>query len=254
MVPLVVGIVAMAGCADTAGAGAPFGELPWGRTFVSTSVTEDGRPRALVADTHIRLTFTDGQLQAYAGCNHLSGQVSDEDGHLAVANLGGTEMGCGPELHDQDAWLTGLLSDRPRWALDGDELVLRAGTTELRLLDREVAEPDRPLAGPRWRVESLLDGETVASVPVGGEAYLLFHDGRFEGFTGCNEVSGTVTTVPGGLRFSDVTRTDAACDETAAALESAVLAVLDGDVTARIEADLLTLTHPSGRGLQLRAE
>lgn len=247
-------MIAMAGCAEPGGAGSASAGLPWGRTFLSTSVTEDGRPRDLVAGTRIRLTFRDEQLQAQAGCNHLTGPVTDEDGHLVVTDLALTEMGCDQARHDQDAWLAGLLSERPEWTLVGDELVLRTGTTELRLVDREVADPDRALTGTRWRVESLIDGETVASVPAGHEAHLVFDGERFEGWTGCDQVSGTAVQIAGGLRFDDVTRPRARCDDTAAALQSAVLAVLDGDVTARIEADLLTLTHPSGHGLQLRAE
>ena len=253
LVSLLVVMLVTAGCADPGGAGSPSAGMPWGRSFLSTSVIEDGRPRELVPGTRIRLVFADGRLQAQAGCNHLVGPVADDAGQLVVTDLEVTEMGCDQARHDQDAWLAALLVDRPRWTLEGDELVLRTGTTELRLVDREVADPDRPLAGTRWVVDSLIDGETVSSVPAGHEAHLVFDGDRFEGWTGCDQVSGTAVQIPGGLRFGDVTRPGARCDGTAAALESAVLAVLDGDVTARIEADLLTLTHPSGRGLQLRA-
>ena len=37
-----------------------------GRTFLSTGVTEDGRPRDLVEGSRVRLTFDDGQLSAQA--------------------------------------------------------------------------------------------------------------------------------------------------------------------------------------------
>jgi heat shock protein HslJ len=44
-----------------------------------------------------------------------------------------------------------------------------------------------------------------------------------------------------------------ACDGDPGRLESAVLAVLDGELSAQVEADRLTLTRPDGSGLRLRA-
>jgi heat shock protein HslJ len=44
-----------------------------------------------------------------------------------------------------------------------------------------------------------------------------------------------------------------ACDEDKMRLERAVLSVLDGNVTYKIAADRLTLSHPGGKGLGLSA-
>jgi heat shock protein HslJ len=44
-----------------------------------------------------------------------------------------------------------------------------------------------------------------------------------------------------------------ACEDDRMALERAVLSVLDGTVAYEIKADRLTLTHPQGKGLGLRA-
>ena len=47
---------------------------PQGRTFLSTSVTENGAPRALVDGTRIELTFAeDDRVTANAGCNIMGG-------------------------------------------------------------------------------------------------------------------------------------------------------------------------------------
>lgn len=251
-VALAVVIMAVAGCADPHSAGSPEA-LPWGRTFLSVAVTEDGHPRDLVAGTRIVLSFDDGRLRADAGCNSLTGPVGDDAGRLIVATMDSTLIGCDQERHEQDAWLSDLLTQAPRWELVGDELVMRTETVEVRLLDRRVADPDRPLVGTRWRLESLLDGEAVSSVPADIEAYLIFDGDRFEGSTGCNQVSGAAIQSPGRLRFSDVSHTDMWCGDVAMRLESAVLAVLNGEVTVRITADVLNLAHPSGRGLQLGA-
>lgn len=245
-------MIGLVGCADPHAAGSP-GALPWGRTFLSVAVTDDGRPRDLVDGTRITLTFDDGRVGFHAGCNTHTGAVRDDAGRLVVTDMQSTEIGCDQQLHEQDAWLSDVLMQQPHWELSGDELVLRTETVDMRLLDRRVADPDRPLTGTRWRVESLIDGDVVATVPVGEEAYLTFDGERFEGSAGCNDVFGSAVPSPGRLRFGDVSHTDMQCDDAAMRLEAAVLAVLDGEVTVQITADVLTLTHSSGRGLHLRA-
>jgi heat shock protein HslJ len=242
------------------------GAEPWGRTFLSTSVTENGRPRALVEGTRIRLTFSDDHhLGAQAGCNSMGGPAEVADGHLVVGDLATTEMGCDPARHAQDDWLARFLTSRPGWRLEGSSLTLDQGSTRIELADREVADPDRPLQGTRWVVEEIVDGQAASSVPAGAEAYVLFKDPGghprapgdegFTGSTGCNQMSGTSAVDPAGrtITFSDVITTKIACDDDRMRLERAVLSVLDGKVAYVIEADRLRLDHPGGKGLGLRA-
>jgi heat shock protein HslJ len=249
---VLTGVVAMTACGSGSGAGGA-GEV-WGRTFLSTAVTEAGKARPLVADTQLRLTFENGQVRANAGCNHMSGPASVEGGRLSVSDLATTSMACDPPRMEQDSWLAAFLGGGPTWRLDGDDLVLHGGNTEIRLTDRRTADPDRPLHGTRWVVDSIIDSQAVSSVPAGAEAYLTFGEGnRVEGSTGCNSLHGSAVEQGDRITFSQLATTKMACADEKMRLESAVLAVLDGEVTARIDADRLTLTRPDGRGLQLRA-
>lgn len=85
-----------------------------GRTFVSESVTEGGEPRPLVEGTQVRLRFhEDERLTAHAGCNSLGAAVQVTADRLMVADLSTTEIGCQPELHEQDRWLSDLLAAGP---------------------------------------------------------------------------------------------------------------------------------------------
>jgi heat shock protein HslJ len=238
---------------DGYGGGDESGGL-WGRTFLSTAVTEKGEDRPLAPGTRLLLTFQDGTLRAHAGCNHVTGPVSLDGGRLGVGALASTMMSCGDVLDGQDRWLAGFLSANPTWRLDGDDLVLSTGDTEIRLTDRRIADPDRPLRNTRWVVDSIIDNQSVSSVPAGVEAHLTFRDGdRVEGFTGCNTFGGTAVERGGRITFSDVFATRMACLGESGRLESAVLSVLDGQVNARVDADALTLTRADGRGLRLRA-
>ncbi|MGH8974872.1 MAG: META domain-containing protein [Acidimicrobiia bacterium] len=256
---LVIVLLLGAACGDpatTARAGQRSGD-PWGRDFLSTAVTEKGQDRPLVTGSRIRLSFTDdGRLVASAGCNTMGGQAEVRDGRLVVADLATTEMGCDPERHAQDEWLAGFLASNPRLDLSDDELTLTGDSAEIRLQDREVADPDRPLQRTRWVVDTVVDGDAASSVPEGADAHVVLgEDGTFGGSTGCNQMGGNAAVDEGAgtIDFSDVIATKIACGDDRMALERAVLSVLDGKVTYEIKADRLTLTHPDGQGLGLRA-
>jgi heat shock protein HslJ len=226
----------------------------WGRTFLSTAITENGQDRPLVPGTRLRLTFQDGDVRADAGCNHLTGPVRVDGGRLAADRFATTDMFCDAARQEQDAWLARFLGAGPTWRLEGDDLVLSTGDTEIRLTDRRIADPDRPLPGTRWVVDSIVDNQSATSVPAGVEAHLTFgDDDRVEGFTGCNHFGGTAAERDGRITFSKIFSTKMACPDEIGRLESAVLAVLDGEVDAHVEGDRLTLSRPDGRGLRLRA-
>lgn len=227
-----------------------------GRTFVAASVSDGGQPKQLVAGTEIRLSFSaDGaSVGAYAGCNHMGGPGRIENGRLVVGDLAMTLMGCDGGRNEQDAWVAKLLADRPLIRLTGDELVLTAGTSEMRLLDRTVAEPDQPLIGTRWTVVGLVDRDVASSVPAGVVAHLtLGRDGRFTGNAGCNELGGRAVITDTSVSFADVVTTRMACGSDRTRLEQAVLAVLRDTVTYEVEVDALRLRHTGGQGLDLRA-
>ena len=97
---------------------------------------------------------------------------------LVVPGMAMTEMACEPAaLMDQDTWLSAVLTSRPTVALDGDTLTLTADGAVITFVDREVADPDRPLEGTTWNVEGLVSNDAVSSIPAGGRVPTL----RFEG-------------------------------------------------------------------------
>ena len=244
------------------------GTEPWDRTFLSTEVTENGRPKQLVPGTRITLNFVaDGRrIGAQAGCNSMGGQASFGDGRLTVNDLATTEMGCDPPRHAQDEWLASFLTSRPEWSTSGEAaegrgdsgavLTLDNGAARIVLQDREVADPDRPLRGTKWVVDTIIDGQTASSVPAGAEAFVAFDEQTgFSGNTGCNGMGGTsvIDEARSTIRFSEVITTKMACEDERMRLERAVLVTLDGDVRYDITADVLSLDGPNGHGLRLRA-
>ena len=231
------------------------------RDYLSVAVTEGGAARALVNGTRIRINFgaaegndrAVGALVANAGCNSISGTYRIDGDRLVFDSAGMTEMGCDAERHAQDDWLAGFLASKPTVRFVKSDLTLDNGAISIRLLDREVAEPDLNIVGPTWTVESIIDGDAVSSVPEGATATLLFKaDGSVEVDTGCNRGSGTWSLEGAGIRIENLMLTKMACAGAGAMLEGAVLGVLEAAaLQAQIDSNVLTLSGGS-TGLQLR--
>lgn len=186
-----IALLLVAACGSRAGSGG-MDDLR-GRTFLSTAVTENGQAKPLVPGTRIRLSFGEEgrRIGANAGCNHMGGEARVENGRLVAREMAMTAMGCDGGRNEQDDWLAKFLTGAPTITSSGSELVLANNTTEIRLLDRTVADPDRPLTGTRWIVESIVDRDTASSILQGAVAQLLVNgDGTFTGNTGCNHMGG----------------------------------------------------------------
>ncbi|HUP73912.1 MAG TPA: META domain-containing protein [Acidimicrobiales bacterium] len=226
-----------------------------GRTFLSDAVTVRNEPKTLVAGTRIRLTFpAKDRITATAGCNILSGGVRIADSRVLVTDLGSTEMGCDPARHLQDEWLATVLTARPSYRLDGSRLVLETEDTVVQLLDREVADPDRPLIRTIWMVDGLISGTTASSIPSGTSATVVFDASTVQiSIDSCNESSAKVKIGSSTIEFETLVTTDIACSDAPARLEAAITAVLNGKVDYSIEAGSLRLTRSGDEGLTLKA-
>lgn len=214
-----------------------------GRTFLSVDVTQDGAIRPLLSGTSISLRFEDGRIGASAGCNTMGGTYTMDGDRIRIDGAGMTQMGCDQERHDQDSWLFGFLGSGPRSTLSGNDLVLTSGGTTIKLVDREVAEPDLPLVRTTWTVTTIFAGGTASSLPAEVVASLEFTaDGRVSVQAGCNSGGGTYRVDGSTLRFSELGMTKRACDGPPGQMEAAVRAVLAADAVAfAIDANTLTL-------------
>lgn len=239
--------------------------------YRSAEVTEDGTARAMVDDAVIALRFTDGQLSATAGCNHLGATYSVEDGVLRLDELSSTDMGCDPERHQQDEWLADFLAAAPTVETSEDGFTLAGGRTSIRFVDLEFVEPDADLVGTTWTEAGFVDGETAMSMEPprdGRRGTLRFEESGFvSGFDGCNRFGHGQGAAPDGSA-TDLGLTYEAVDDSIV-FEGAVVgtmvrcdgeyaerfhAVLDGTITWEIEGSTLTLVAADGRGVTYTAE
>jgi heat shock protein HslJ len=252
----------VAGCAGDRATGegegerpgaAPAGDLPAGRTFVSTAVTQAGTAKPLVTGTSIRLRILEGgRIAVQAGCNTSEGTARLDAGALVVDDLATTDVGCEEALHQQDEWIAGFFRGRPAWKLDGNNLLLTGKDIELKMVDNAAGQAARPLTGTRWMVETLVSAGTSSSVPAGTAAFITFaDDGSVTGSTGCNSFGGTAKVDGNKITFGELVMTKMACDGAAGDLEASVLRVLEQPVTYRIDGSRLILEAPDANSLEL---
>ncbi|TDW23875.1 META domain-containing protein [Kribbella kalugense] len=226
---------------------------PIGKTYLSVAVTEAGVDRQLVPGTRIRVTVRkDGVFIAIAGCNQLSGVIQVVDGLLRFEPHIQTQVGCGPELEAQDDWLAGLLMQSDG-VVDGDTLTLTSGGTTLVLLDRRLANPDFPLEGSTWQVESVVRGDVFEhfilagprSLVVIGKAGLTINGTHVTGSTGSSSFTATVSRDGSTLVFSELTVETTHPRGRAADLEQVVLENLRTPLTYTIESNRMKLRGPT---------
>ena len=116
-----------------------FEPLPDGEwELVTASFAKAGR---IPGAQRATLTFRDGRISAFSGCNTASGAVQRRHGLLEVPEFAVTRRGCPGPLGWFEARYFGLLKERPSYLVEGDTLTLVA--------DNERARFRRPTAAAK---------------------------------------------------------------------------------------------------------
>lgn len=196
-----------------------------------------------LAGVAVELKFRSRTMSFFAGCNSHSGSFSVGDGLLTVGGFVSTRRGCAPN-RDQDRWFYRFLSLRPSIARIGHRLTITSGAVTLVFLDAKIADPDRALVGPSWKMQEFLNENGRWNAGLRKVPYVeFFQDGTFYVSTGCNAGRGTFTADEMTITFEPIAYTKVECvDELAQEAETAVKAVLSaGKVSVEIERARLTL-------------
>ncbi|WP_330179946.1 META domain-containing protein [Nocardia sp. NBC_01503] len=250
---LAVTVGAVAGCTNSQQASDQPTETPMGRSFVSTEV----KGTAIPGGGPLTLQFRDGRVTANAGCNTATGPVTLDGGILKVGELATTMMGCPGENAGADDWALGVLRSAPTWKLSGSDLTITGNGNTVTMVDRKVANPDKPLVGTAWIVDSLVRNDAVERSRTLDEVrptLTIAPDGSVSGSAGCNTMTGRAEISGSEISFQIAT-TRMMCDPQVMDVERAVLQALDGKATATVDADTLNLRNTgNGTGLKLHAQ
>jgi heat shock protein HslJ len=130
-----------------------------GHVYLVEEAIVDGARRDLYAP--ILLHFDGGRVLVETGCNLSSTTYTLEGDRISPGGEEGTTlMLCEEERMAQDEWVGAALHAAPSVLLDGVKIELRTDDVVLRGRDREVANPDFPLAGRSYRIAAFVGGES----------------------------------------------------------------------------------------------
>ncbi|MFF1833588.1 META domain-containing protein [Streptomyces sp. NPDC058231] len=258
-------LLALAGCApqpgygdeDDLGSGRARGSVRTGLPVTDVywkadSVTVGGRRTAAPDSAHVTIT-PEGRVSGNYGCNHFSATARMTDDKITVTPGTATAMGCAKDVERFEKAMSGALSGRLTAAVADETLTL---TTVKGDSIAFTSEPPAPLTGTTWTVGALVSGATVSSLPGGAErtARLTFgKDGSVAGSAGCNHLRGAATVSGPAITFGRINGTKMMCPGPRMKLERALLAILDGRTTYRIDHRTLTLTASNGKGFSATA-
>ncbi|MFF3291931.1 META domain-containing protein [Streptomyces sp. NPDC003023] len=246
-------VLALAACGTESGSGGGGGasvqpDVPLSGVHWSVdSITVDGRRTEAPTDAHVEITDK-GRAQGNYGCNHFGADVKIEGDTVTVGPGEMTEMACEEKIQGFEDALRAAFSGKLKAKLTDGRLIL---TTEKGDTIALTSEPSTPLVGTKWSVNSLVTGETVASLPAGAEnkAHLTFgKDGSVTGSLGCNRFTSTAEITEDSIAFGRLASTRKLCEGPEMDLERKLVKILDGTVKYELNHRSLTLTGADGEG------
>jgi len=224
----------------------------WGRTFLSTAVAGPAIP----GGGPLEVAFPErNSIAMSAGCNRGVSSVELTGGIVKTGAIATTMTACAGDVAGADKWMTDLFAARPAWALDDGVLTLTTPDTTVTLADKKSANPDRPVVGTTWVVDTLITPQAVstsAALETSAPTLTIGDGGQVTGTTGCNRFNGPATVDGDTITFGPLATTRMACPTDVAEVERSVLHVLDGQVTYEVDGATMRLMQADGTGLGLR--
>ncbi|MFD9970681.1 META domain-containing protein [Streptomyces sp. NPDC059011] len=224
-------------------------------------VTVDGKRTAAPTGAHVEFTTGEagkdgakGRAEGNYGCNSFGADVTIKGDTITVGRGQMTEMGCPQGVAGFEEALRTAFSGELKAKVAGKNLTLATAEGDSITMS---AQPAAPLAGTKWTVTSLLEGETAASLPPGTEGrahFVIAEDGSLSGNLGCNDFRAEARASGSTLTVGPLSSTRKMCAGTAGMLEKAVAEALTGKVSYELDHRSLTLTSAdSGKGVAATA-
>lgn len=248
LIVLLAAVAASAGCgARDDGTSAP---ASLDGTWQLVSGTGSTGPIEAPEGYPITATFEDGRIGGRAACNSYGGSVRTTDGRFELDGLSATEMGCEPAAMAAEGAYLDALAGADQVRHEVGRLTLTGPATEL-VFEPVPPVPAKELVGTRWRLETLILGETATSTS-GVATLRLGPDGAIEGATGCRDFVGSYVLRGAEVVVTQLTMLGEPCPPELEQQDELVVSVIGDGFRADVEGNALTLT--SGRdGLVFRA-
>ena len=208
--------------------------------------------------TPITARFDAGRLQAFAGCNQLTGAYTIDGDRVRLEALAGTMMACPPPVMAAETAFKAALSGVLRFAVADGRLTLAAESDTGPTLVFAAAPPPR-IEGVTWEVTGYNNGrQAVVSPLVGTTLTVSFTDDAIVGRAGCNTFRAPYSRDGDRLTIGPPVATRKMCAgkgvmeqerEFLAAIESATVWALDRGMLDlhRADGERILTAHPAAR-------
>lgn len=192
----------------------------------------------------VNLSFNDGTVAGFAGCNRFSGGYEIQGTQLILGNSASTMMACPEPGMSIEQSFRALFSGTLEVSLAGDQMTLSSPTGGALTLDRE---PPPQLAMTRWRVTGFNNGRQAVVGPEADSALTLrFDDGEISGDSGCNRFNGSYTIEGDRISMGPLMSTRRLCPEPLMDQEQLFLAALQSAVRWQIDGNTLDMHQEGG--------
>jgi heat shock protein HslJ len=206
-----------------------------------------GAPVPAVPGASAHLAFgARGQLAGSGGCNTFGGTWTADGDRLTLTIGATTRKACPPPLTAQEAAVLEALGRVASYRRTDPTLSLRDGGGD-QLLSYNPGVTELP--GTAWKVTGVNNGRGAVETSAATEALTMAFaaDGNFNGFGGCNQLSGPYgTSGRDGVTIGPLTATGKVCGEPADAVEQQFTAALGRAAAFEVRGDDLTLRDPAG--------
>lgn len=213
-----------------------------GRWQLAAADTADGPVAALQGRPF--LLQLEGASARWEGCNLHESRVTTNGNEIQFGSLRSTMRGCSSDV---DADFGAALSAVRSAAVDtAGRLVMEGGGFRL-VFARVGPSPAPPVEGPRWLLDTLIEGETATGPHV---FTLRLADGRLEGSAPCGAIGGTYRISEGMLTAAPDVEGTCPGDDTSL---TTLLRLLQGPSRMTTSDGVLTISHGT-QGFQGRQE
>ncbi len=203
--------------------------------------------------TAITVAFdSGGQINGFAGCNYYFANYTVNGDTISVSGMDVDDMDCDAEVMAQEeAFLTSLESASMFRALHTSLDIYYSETEKLHFAQPDV-DPSTPLANSTWELThfyiphlgqmTLRDGTRIS--------LRILANGKFTGFGGCNNYSGSYNVTDSKFLVTSVDRNMNPCDLNTQQQEDQYLDFLTQSKTFEIDGMTLSIEHLAGQELQ----
>lgn len=154
------------------------------------------------------------RISGFAGCNSFFGTYKLEPGNrIRFSAIGSTRMAC-PDSNFNESEFLEIFTMADNYTINNNMLSINVGRRAPLAVFKKVEKSEEGITNKHWRLKTLKGQKVIMGKNQERESYITLtnQDNQFNGFGGCNIISGKYTLDEDDkISFSDIISTLRAC-------------------------------------------